>query len=200
MSIATYSELTTAVANWLSRADLTSRIPEAIALAEAAFNRNIRHRQMEQRSTASATEYMSLPSDFLELRSVKVDSTPDTSLRILSPWDGDRLYTGASGSPLFYVLQANQLRLLPAPDSSVTIEIDYYKRIPALSSTATTNWLLTDYPDLYLYGSCFHALALVQDDNRTQMVLSFMNGIMDAVGREQQKARWSGSPLQTRPG
>lgn len=200
MSIATYSELQTAVANWLSRADLTSRIPEAIALAEAAFNRNIRHRQMEQRATATATEYMSLPSDFLELRSVKLDGAPDTSLRLLSPWDGDREFTSATGWPYYYALQANQLRIIPAPDSTYTVEIDYYKRIPALSSTQTTNWLLTDYPDLYLYGACFHALTLVQDDSRVGAVLGYMNGIMDAMGREQTAGRWSGSPMMMRPG
>ena len=47
MAIGTYSELQTAVANWLTRADLTSRIPEAIAMAEAEFNDTLRHRNME---------------------------------------------------------------------------------------------------------------------------------------------------------
>ena len=39
MAIGTYAELQTAVANWLDRDDLTDRIPEFIALAEAKMNR-----------------------------------------------------------------------------------------------------------------------------------------------------------------
>ena len=52
MSITTYAELKSAIANWLLRDDLTSVIPDFIALAEADMNRAIRHWRMEKRSTA----------------------------------------------------------------------------------------------------------------------------------------------------
>ena len=42
MAISNYTELKTAVANWLDRDDLTDRIPEFIALAESRFNRLLR--------------------------------------------------------------------------------------------------------------------------------------------------------------
>ena len=42
MAISTFAELKTAAANWLDRSDLTDRIPEFIALAEARFNRILR--------------------------------------------------------------------------------------------------------------------------------------------------------------
>ena len=52
MAIGTYAELQTAVANWLDRDDLTDRIPEFIALAEAKMNRVLRISLMENVSTA----------------------------------------------------------------------------------------------------------------------------------------------------
>ena len=52
MAISTFAELKTAAANWLDRSDLTDRIPEFIALAEARFNRVLRIRDMETVSTA----------------------------------------------------------------------------------------------------------------------------------------------------
>ena len=55
MAISTYSELQTAAANWLDRSDLSDRIPEFIALAEARFNRILRIRDMETVSTAIST-------------------------------------------------------------------------------------------------------------------------------------------------
>ena len=42
MAINTYATLQTAVANWLDRSDLTDRIPEFIALAEARMHRTLR--------------------------------------------------------------------------------------------------------------------------------------------------------------
>ena len=76
MAISTKAELHTAVANWLNRSDLTSRIPEFIELAEAGFNRNLRTRQMLSRSTTTTSaQYISLPSDFLELLNIEITST-----------------------------------------------------------------------------------------------------------------------------
>ena len=67
MSISTYSELKTSIANWLNRDDLTSVIPDFIALNEADMDRRIRHWRMEQRATATIdTRYTALPSDFME--------------------------------------------------------------------------------------------------------------------------------------
>jgi hypothetical protein len=45
MAIGTYSELQTAVANWLGRDDLTDRIPEFIDLAEARLSRALEPRE-----------------------------------------------------------------------------------------------------------------------------------------------------------
>jgi len=55
MAISTFAELKTAAANWLDRSDLTDRIPEFIALAEARFNRILRIRDMETVSTSIST-------------------------------------------------------------------------------------------------------------------------------------------------
>src|SRR5574343_38100 len=55
MAITTNSELNTAVANWLSRSDLTSRIPEFIALFEAKFNRDMRVPSQESEFYSSGT-------------------------------------------------------------------------------------------------------------------------------------------------
>ena len=67
MAITTYSELKTAVANWLNRDDLTSNIPEFIALAEAAINDQVRHWRMEKRAeTTLDAQFIGPPSDWLE--------------------------------------------------------------------------------------------------------------------------------------
>lgn len=201
MAISTYSELQTACANWLSRVDLTSRIPEFIALAEAKIQRTLRVRQMEERSTATATEWMSLPTDYLEMRNVKLTGTPNVELTLISPGQADGLYTSASDKPMFYVLQANQLRLVPAPDAATyTVEMIYFKKIPALSDTNTTNWLLTDAPDAYLYGTVTEALVMVQDDGRAAGASAAFARVIEDLHREERQQRWSGSVMRMRAG
>jgi hypothetical protein len=49
----TWTELKASVAEWLNRSDLTSKIPEFIALAERKFNRIIVTPERESTATAS---------------------------------------------------------------------------------------------------------------------------------------------------
>ena len=44
MSLTSYTELQQAIADWLERADLATRIPDFIVLFEAAANRRLRVR------------------------------------------------------------------------------------------------------------------------------------------------------------
>jgi hypothetical protein len=200
MSISTYSELQTACANWLSRVDLTARIPEFIALAEAKIQRTLRVRQMETRVSATATEWMSLPTDYIELRNIKITSTrPYVALTLIDPGQADADYTGATGLPLFYTLQGNQVRLIPAPDATTyTVEMIYFKKIPALSVTNTTNWLLTAAPDAYLYGTVTEALVMVQDDGRAAAASSAFARVIEDLHSEERRSRWSGSVMRMR--
>jgi len=50
VSISTYSELKTAVANFLARTDLDDQIPNFIQLAEARLSRELETRDQEKRA------------------------------------------------------------------------------------------------------------------------------------------------------
>jgi len=53
MAISTYSELQASIADWLNRTDLAAATKDFIALAEAQFQRSVRHRYMVTRSQAT---------------------------------------------------------------------------------------------------------------------------------------------------
>ncbi len=81
MALTTYTELKASVADWLNRTDLTNVIPDFISLAEAQIERTLRTRQMIVRATASIdTEYSAVPADFLETKSIKLNTNPVTAL------------------------------------------------------------------------------------------------------------------------
>lgn len=207
MAIGTYSELQTAVANWLQRSDLTSRIPEFIALAEAKFNRGYSEENpffaadQELEADATATEYMSLPDNCLDLRTLKVLSSPIKNLDYITPQQYDKTYTsGTTGPPVHYTLVANQIRLGPPPDSATyTVRADYIEYITPLATTSP-NWLLTSHPDVYLYGALLEAAGFVQDDPHVPLWKTAYDAAVRALRNKNRKQVYSGSVLQVRPG
>ncbi len=198
MALSTYSELKTSLSDWLHRGGLTTVVTDFIALCEADFNRRIRVAEMEVRAFATFDEgYEDLPTDFLELREVKVITSPVVSLEYLTPQQMTEFYpTLASGVPEFYTITGTQIRLNRTPSQEV--EISYYVRIPALADDATTNWMLTNHPDVYLYGSLVQAEPYLKNDKRVPMWKSLYEVALKQIEDADKKARWNGGPLQIR--
>ena len=200
MAISNYTELKTAVANWLDRDDLTDRIPEFIALAEARFNRVLRIRAMESKQTASTVagqQNLALPARFVQMRNVQINTSPVTPMQYVTPEIFDRLYGGSSsGTPKFYTVIANELQLGPKPDSVQTIEMLFYETFPVLSDAAPTNWVITNAPDVYLYGALLEAEPFIMNDARVQLwATAFRQSIAD-IQEQDNKDRHSGSALR----
>jgi hypothetical protein len=170
MALTTYTELKASVADWLNRTDLTNVIPDFISLAEAQIERTLRTRQMIVRATASIdTEYSAVPADFLETKSIKLNTNPVTALvfESIDALDSLKSTTYISpGRPGYFGIVGGQIRVLPVPDSTYTAELIYYAKLSKLSSSVATNWLLTQAPDVYLYGSLMQAAPYLKDDSR----------------------------------
>ena len=200
MAISTYTELKTAVANWLDRDDLTDRIPEFIALAEARMNRVLRLRMMEAKYTAStvgAQRNYALPSGYLQMRNFQLNTSPITTLSYVSPEIFDRLWGGSTGgTPQFYTILANEIQLGPIPASVQTMEMLFYKKITALSGTNLTEQMLTDNPDIYLYGALLEAEPFIMNDERVSLwALGFEKAVAN-LQEQDNKDRHSGSALR----
>lgn len=198
MALATYSDLKTSIASWMHRSDLTSVIPDCVTLCESDFNRRLRIAQMETRATADFDEgYESLPSDFLELREVRVNASPAISLEYMTPAQMTVNYpTLVAGRPSFYTMVNSQIRMNMIPASEV--EISYYVRIPALSNDAPTNWMLTNHPDVYLYGTLTYLEPHIKNDKRLSMWKQLYEVSVNQVKDADRQSRWSGSTLQMR--
>lgn len=199
MALGTYSDLKTSIAGWLNRTDFTAVIPDFIALAEARFNRVIRHPEMETAGTVSATsESTALPAGFLEMRSVWREDSPDAPLDYFPPSHLRTMRASATnGDPTAYTIVGGNLILAPVP-ASETIGLYYYTKIPALSDSATTNWLLTAHPDLYLFASLAAAEVYGWNDQRLGLLKSGADEIMEQINAAGRKRRDGAAPLQMR--
>jgi hypothetical protein len=206
MAISTKAELHTATANWLNRSDLTARIPEFISLAEASFNRNLRTREMLVRSTASTSgQYVSLPTDFLEMLNIELTSTSPPKRLVYITSDRSDDYRdqqdNATGTPDYYTIEGTSIQLLPTPSASVTVQLNYYQDIPALSGLADSgnNWLLLAHPDIYLYGTLMQASPYIMDQQSAQIWDGLLSRSMQELQMSDEKSRYSGGTLNMRP-
>jgi len=200
MAISTYAELQTAVANWLDRDDLTARIPEFIALAEARYNRELRIRKMETTATdttVGGTRSYALPTGWLQGRNMQLNTDPITPLEYLTPEMMDRLWAGSTtGKPLTFTIIGDNYLLGPAPDSAYTVELVYYKKFTALSDSATTNDMLTDNPDVYLYASLLEAEPFLANDARVQLWMAAFKEAITNIQNADSQDRHSGNALR----
>jgi hypothetical protein len=200
MAISTYSELKTAIANFLARDDLTSVIPDFIQLAEATMSRELETRSQEKRATATLTsgdEYIALPTDLREVREVKLNTTPLTVLTYYSPVALDSNFSsGGVGKPKGFSIIGDEMKMRPVPDDSYTAEIIYIGSITALSDSNATNNILTRSPDAYLYGSLAEAYAYLLDEQRASQYLQRFNLALEQIKVDEQRAHYGTGSLQ----
>ncbi len=205
MAISTYTELKASIANWLNRSDLTSEIADDfIKLVEADLNAKLRIRQMEQIETITIdSETETVPTGFIAVRSLYILSNGTKyHLNYISPASLISIKGGStSGLPRTYTIESDngteQFRFAPAPDSSYTGYIQYYKAFTPLSSANASNYILASHPAIYLYGTLFHAANFIGgiDQGQSQSWLGMYQTALERLEDNDQNDSFGGSPV-----
>lgn len=184
--ITNYTELQTEVANWIHRSDLASNIPVFIQLAESKINNSIKGRLLETTVTytlTAGTATLALPSDYQQMKTVIVLSNPQSPCEPMSV-DKINQYNAlnTTGVPQFYCVTGTNLVFSLPPDAAYSVKIVYYAALPSLSALVTTNWVLTQYPYLYLYGALIEASIYTNDPDQVAFYQQkFSEGIADVI-------------------
>ena len=199
----TYSELKTNIANYLNRSDLTSFLDIFIDNTEAELNRRLRTKDMVKRATATAdSQYLALPTDWLEAINVEITSNNFSPLFQQSIESLDvyrQANDNVTGSPIYFAVVDKSLELAPTPDTSYTLQLTYYGSVDALSDSQTTNFVSTGHPDVYLYGALKHASIFLMEDERVPLFTAQFEKALEEMRLEQEKAEFGkGSLIQRR--
>jgi hypothetical protein len=194
MALANFTDLKASVADFLNRSDLTTVIPDFITLCEAGFNRELRVREMSVRTQAPIdSQYVKLPDDFLGMRNIDLMTDPVTPLEYKNLQNLDiHRRADATGKPIYYSITQNNIEFAPVPESEYTLEIVYYQKVPALSAN-TTNWLLDNHPDAYLYGTLMHSAPYLQADERIGVWAGKYQQVINQITTSDENAKFSGS-------
>lgn len=200
MAISTYAELQAAISSWIPHASLAARATDFIALADARINRVIvKHRvgQVATTPLAASGEWVEVPADFAAGRLLTLDGAVQRVLEYKTP---ERLIADhpsvSVGLPRWFTIHGLEIQLRPIPDGDYSLILYYYKKLTPLSGAAPTNWMLTNYPDVYLYASLLEAAPFLQDTTQTQIWAAGYDRAIAALLAADETQHWSGGSLR----
>lgn len=200
-----FTGLRTSIGDWLHRNDLTNTdLGNFIFLAEAEFNTEMRNRNMEARTTIGVTSgYLPHPSDWQEWKTITlVQGSQRFALDPISEEVATMLYGQAADDtmPRGYVVQNGRTYIYPSQAvTAYTYETVYFQGIPNLSGSVTTNWMLNQYPQGYLFASLLQATGFGGDDDRVGLWKSGRDEALDKIDKASKRASYSGGIPQMRP-
>lgn len=187
-----YSDLLSSITNWANRNDpfVAGELANFVSFAEDSFNhgmpdRNIaplRVREMQKTGTITLTNGSgSLPADYLQYRNVRSMASIPRPLAYASDSFTEYAYPdGAAGvSSSFSIDGVSSISVFPP--SSPDVEIKYYAKIPSLTDSNPSNWLLAKMPALYLHGALFHLALFTGNTEMLQRSQALVASMIDGL-------------------
>lgn len=169
MSITTNAELLTALdgaTGYLHRTDLTAKIPDFIRLCESKISRKLKLLLQELEDTTIVatigSRNLAVPTRFgTPLKLWNTYWEPRGELRYLN----DLPVTTTNASSDFYTVDGTdgttRIKTENPADIAYTYTLKYLTKFDI--ATTSTNTVLTNYPDIYVYGACLESIPYTQD-------------------------------------
>jgi|TARA_X000001316_G_C918427_1_gene32584 hypothetical protein len=204
VALSNYTELKTSIANWLNRTDLTTEIEDFIVLTEKDFNSKLRIRKMNANNSSFTinAEKVALPTGFLQVRDFFIlQGGVKKPLHYITPSQMDQIRGGStSGLPETFTILGDNFRFAPIPSSSYTATINYFKEFDPLSASNTTNYILTNHPAIYLYGSLYHSANFLGgvEPRQVQQWQQMYATALERLERNDREDQYGNAPLQQR--
>ena len=176
-----YTTLQADIANYFHRTDLTAVIPNFIPLAESFLFRELRVKELQIMVTGTTTDsYVTLPTDFGSVAKLTVTyGGVERSLDYIAQAESN---VTNFGNPSNYSLDNNKLRIWGS-GTNQAYTLYYVPKISNLGASVSTNWILDNAADLYLYASCVEGAKYLRDDAELQKLTSLLPPIIESVKR-----------------
>lgn len=192
-----YPDLIAALEDYLNRTDFSAKARTFIQLAEARLNRLLDDPEMEVRATLTGTaQYTDLPTDFKHIIGVTTGGVPLTQVSGSVITSLDQSHTG---TPRQYAIVDGAITFAPVSTTN-TINMLYVRRIPPLTDSEPSNWLLKLAPDLYIYGALMQAHIYGWDDERVPGIKALFDEAIEELRIDGANRRWGSAPLRSRLG
>ena len=170
-------------------ADVEAVFPQAIQLAESVIFVDViplRNIKTVSLTAEEGSDSYILPNDFAGLVSV---SSRGYRVPRVDPTYSRRQARSTIGltkdTNTGYTLDDGKIRVVPY---GYNVMLTYWRNEEPVSETNATNYILTNYPDVYLYSVCSRVFEIkLQFDASAQMQARYENSVRSAKMRERKK-------------
>lgn len=164
MAIANYTDLKTAVANWMARSDVSGEAGDFIMLAEARLNRELPtvETDVTLTGTIDSRRIDISAQNCVEPIALFLAETGADEVEIQRQADGTFPYLSTSGRPTIWSVDGTNIDFDRPLDAAYPFRFRLRQKF-SLSDSAPTNWLLTNHPDLYLASALIWGGVFIKD-------------------------------------
>lgn len=165
-------DLRFAVSDHVGNRSISDVFPRLVEMAELDFNSRLRTRHQIVDATLTFDDGISpIPPDFLEI-----------------------LHSGSTCTRSKFQVDGFNIVM---PGFSGDLELQYYAKLPSLTCSPTaSNWLLSRYPSVYLYGVGMQAAKHLKDMEIAVATSSLYGEALKLLQIDDERARWSAASVR----
>ena len=172
--------------------EFSNEIDKFIDLAELRISRDVITPEFKRKVTSafSANDpFLTMPTDLVTLEHLQVINSNVRTLLLLK---SDEFITEywpnrtSTGVPKYYTyFDTSTIYVAPTPSSNLSIELSYKRRLPALSSSNTSNWTSINAADALLYACLIEASVFNRNYNLQDRYTAMYQQAVKAINNEQ---------------
>jgi len=191
MALDTFDNLKLQIINWSHRDDIDQEIDDFIDLAETEMYSNteevlkIRGQELRDATATTSGKFLALPAGYQSMRSIRLEiNNSGSNLRYRAP--EQMIVHDTSGLPQFFTV-TDQIEFDRVPDAAYTVIFQYMAIPTPLSTLNQTNAVLTDHPNIYLFGALWALNEFAEEDQKALKYYGrFINAIRGANKKDKQ--------------
>ena len=190
----TYAELVQNIKDFMEDdgTEFSNEIDKFIDLAELRISRDVITPEFKRKVTSAFTAndpFLTMPTDLVTLEHLQVINSNVRTLLLLK---SDEFITEywpnrtSTGIPKYYTyFDTSTIYVAPTPSSNLSIELSYKRRLPALSSSNTSNWTSINAADALLYACLIEASVFNRNFPLQDRYMAMYKEAVQAINNEQ---------------
>lgn len=181
MAIQNFSDLKSAISNWVADSTITDFLDDIILLGEKRLQRDLRIREIESTYSDTITngecdvpEIPAVPNNYVIFNSIKHMRLDVAGGHPLEIAEADWIYKKypnrvSTSRPKYIAVDADKFIFGPFPDSDYIVRGTIYIRPALLSTLNPDNAWIIHVPDALLMACLAETAPFLRDDERTQV-------------------------------
>ena len=165
MAFSTKADLKTNILDYMARADMSGNVDDFIRLAEARLNRELEAVDVDATIVGVPDSNRIDISGLAVVAPIALFLAPvgADEIYVTPKTDGNFAYRQISAAPRFWALDGSNIDFDCPLDQAYPFRFRYRQKF-ALVDDGDTNWLLTNYPDIYLAAAVVWGGLFIRDE------------------------------------